>query len=333
MSQIPSTSMRVGFAGTPDFAARILERLLASEFKPAVVYTQPDRRAGRGRKLSPGAVKTLALANSLELCQPPTWKHSDASRGLASFDLDVLVVAAYGLMLPPPVLSIPQHGCINVHASVLPRWRGAAPIERAIMAGDELSGVSIMQMNEGLDTGPVFSTATCPIGSDTTGPELEHTLADLGGTALLECLRSLPTLNPVAQDDAGMRYADKVTSADARINWLAPAVVIHRQIRALCGRLPAFTLIDGCRLRVLEADLDETPSPTVPGEIRAVSKAGIQVGCGTGSLLMKRVQLNRGKGQPLTAADAIHGYPDLFANGRRLDDENLQRLEDENTST
>lgn len=329
MSQIPSTSMQVGFAGTPDFAARILERLLVSEFRPAVVYTQPDRRAGRGRKFSPSVVKALALANGLELCQPPTWKHSDVTRGLASFDLDVLVVAAYGLMLPPSVLAIPQHGCINVHASVLPRWRGAAPIERAIMAGDKLSGISIMQMNEDLDTGAVFSTATYPIGSDTTAPELEHALADLGGKALLECLRSLPTLSPVAQSDAGMCYAHKVTSADARINWLAPAVVIHRQIRALCGRLPAFTLIDGSRLRILEADLDEAPGPAVPGEIGAVSKAGIQVGCGRGSLLMKRVQLNRGKGQPLSAADAIHGYPGLFANGRRLHDEGRQGLADE----
>ncbi|MCZ6855577.1 MAG: methionyl-tRNA formyltransferase, partial [Gammaproteobacteria bacterium] len=207
MSQISSTSLRVGFAGTPDFAALILRQLLASAFNVVVVYTQPDRPAGRRRTLSQNAVKTVALEHHLELRQPQTWKHADTINELASFDLDVLAVAAYGLILPARALSVPRHGCINVHASVLPRWRGAAPIERAIMAGDEMSGVSIMQMDEGLDTGPVFTSVTHPIGSETTGAELEGALADLGGNALLTTLMSLPALDPAPQSAVGSCYA------------------------------------------------------------------------------------------------------------------------------
>ncbi len=325
MSQIPITSLRVGFAGTPDFAAYILQQLLESEFDVVVVYSQPDRAAGRRRTLSPGAVKTLALEHHLQLCQPPTWKHADTPRELASFDLDVLVVAAYGLILPLWALSIPRYGCINVHASVLPRWRGAAPIERAIMAGDEMSGVSIMQMDEGLDTGPVICSVTHPIGSSTTGPELERALAELGGNALLSTLKSLPTLDPVPQSEVGSCYADKLTSMDARIDWQTPALVIHRQIRALSGRMPAFTFIDGCRLRVLAAEIDTTAGPSQPGEIGRVSKTGIQVACGTGSLLLMRVQLNRGKGHPVAAVDAINGYPGLFATGHLLHGDESQQ--------
>ncbi len=178
-----------------------------------------------------------------------------------------------------------------------------------------------MQMNEGLDTGPVFSTEVAIIRPDTTGPDLEATLADLGAETLLTCLESLPTLHPVAQVDAGVCYAHKITPIDARINWSAPAVAIHRQVRALTGRMPAFTFLDGCRLQILDADLNETSGRLSPGEIGAISKASVEVGCRTGSLLLKRLQLNRGKGRPLSAADAINGYPDLFSSGRRLHDE------------
>ncbi|MCZ6643634.1 MAG: methionyl-tRNA formyltransferase [Gammaproteobacteria bacterium] len=325
MSQISSTSLRVGFAGTPDFAALILRQLLASAFNVVVVYTQPDRPAGRRRTLTPSAVKTVALEHHLELRQPQTWKHADTINELASFDLDVLAVAAYGLILPARALSVPRHGCINVHASVLPRWRGAAPIERAIMAGDEMSGVSIMQMDEGLDTGPVFTSVTYPIGSETSGAELEGALADLGGNALLTTLMSLPALDPAPQSAVGSCYAEKLTSLDARIDWTAPAVVIHRQIRALCGRMPAFTFIDGSRLRILAADIDTAVGPDRSGEITAVSRTGIQVGCGTGSLRLTRVQLNRGKGQPVRVVDAINGYPGLFVAGLRFQDEASQQ--------
>lgn len=318
MSETANTVLRVGFAGTPDFAVRVLEQLIASEFRPVVVYTQPDRPAGRGHRLRPSAVKVRALENHLELCQPSTWRDPDVISQLASFDLDVLIVAAYGLILPSAVLSTPRTGCINVHASVLPRWRGAAPIERAIMAGDEMSGVSIMQMNEGLDTGPVICSATHPIKPDTTGPVLDLHLAELGGKTLLTALRAQPAINALPQPDEGVCYATKLKPTDAHINWQADAIVIHRQIRALTGRMPAYTFIDGTRMRVLEAELDESTNSMTPGEIVEVSKLRIRVGCGSGSVQVTRVQLARGKGRPLTVAQAINGYPGLFTTGTRF---------------
>ncbi|MFP6837373.1 MAG: methionyl-tRNA formyltransferase [Pseudomonadales bacterium] len=312
--------LRIGFAGTPEFAAIILRALLNDRDQVAVVYTQPDRRAGRGRKMQTSPVKTVALEHQLEIRQPGSLRDEVRGAELAASKLDVLVVAAYGLILPQQVLDVPRRGCINVHASLLPRWRGAAPVERAIMAGDEQTGVSIMQMDAGLDTGPVLAQASCPIDNNTLGPELEQTLANLGARCLIECLGNLKTLSHVAQSDAGTTYATKLTAADARIDWHQSSQNIHRQIRALCGRLPATTTIGDVTIKLLDAQWQPEDSNEPPATVIAASPRGIQVACGEGSLLVRRVQLNRGKGRPLPVAAVLNGYPELFTPGARLAD-------------
>jgi methionyl-tRNA formyltransferase len=312
--------LRIGFAGTPEFAAIVLRALLNSQHQVAAVYTQPDRRAGRGRKLQTSAVKTVALEHQLEIRQPASLRDEAQAAELAASKLDALIVAAYGLILPQRVLAVPRQGCINVHASLLPRWRGAAPVERAIMAGDEQTGVSIMQMDAGLDTGPVLAQASCSIHADTLGPDLEFTLANLGARCLIECLGNLKTLSRVPQSDAGTSYATKLTAADARIDWRQSSQSIHRQIRALCGRLPATTSIGDLSIKLLDAQWRPENSPDPPATVVAAGPKEIQVACGKGSLLVRRVQLNRGKGRPLPVAAVLNGYPDIFAPGARLAD-------------
>ncbi|MCZ6712273.1 MAG: methionyl-tRNA formyltransferase [Gammaproteobacteria bacterium] len=313
--------LRIGFAGTPEFAAVILRALLSHPGEVAVVYTQPDRPAGRGRILHASPVKTVAREHRLEIRQPASLRDEARPGELAAFKLDVLVVAAYGLILPQRVLDVPKQGCINVHASLLPRWRGAAPVERAIMAGDEQTGVSIMQMDAGLDSGPVLAQASCPIRNDTLGPDLELTLANLGARCLIECLENLKNLSRLAQDDAGSTYATKLAAADARIDWHQSSQSIHRQIRALCGRLPATTRVGDLTIKLLDADWQPETSIETPATVLAAGPGGIQVACGEGSLLVHRLQLNRGKGRPLPAAAALNGYPDVFAPGARLADQ------------
>jgi methionyl-tRNA formyltransferase len=312
---------RIGFAGTPRFAATILKRLLQAGRRPCVVYTQPDRQAGRGRKMQPSAVKALALEHDIELRQPVSLRAPEEAAALAAFDLDVLVVAAYGLLLPPAILSVPRAGCINVHASLLPRWRGAAPIERAIMAGDIETGACIMQMDEGLDTGPVYLCERCPIEATMDAPALEARLADLGSNALLVCLNQLGDLVPVPQPNDGATYARKLTQADALIRWDRTAVDLHRQVRALTGRMPAFTSAGTTRVSILEAAMLDSPAtPAAPGTVVAANSRGISVTCGSGLLNILRLQLNVGKGLPLSAADAVNGYARLFAVGAVLGD-------------
>ncbi len=317
-------ALRLGFAGTPAFAAHILEGLIAAGRQPAVVYSQPDRPTGRGRKTTPGPVTALAVAHGIPTRHPLSLREGTAAAALGEFRLDILVVAAYGLLLPSAILDTPRLGCINVHASLLPRWRGAAPIERAIMAGDAETGVSIMRMDEGLDTGPVYLMRSCAIGPHTTGPALEGALAALGTDALLECLALLPGIEPTPQPIAGATYAKKLTPADARIHWSRPASELDRQIRALTGRLSAVTFIDGARMQVLAAEPSPTPPPagTAPGTIISTSKNdGIHIACGTGTLCIRRLQLNRGKGAAQLAADALNGFPALLRVGQVLHDE------------
>lgn len=305
--------LRLGFAGTPVFAARILAALLANHFSVSVVYTQPDRPTGRGRKLSASAVKQLAVESGIPVRQPASLK----GESLLADKLDVLVVAAYGLLLPPHILRAPRYGCINVHASLLPRWRGAAPVERAIMAGDRVTGVSIMQMDEGLDTGPVYRRVETPITTETTGESLEHTLADLGARALLEVLVSLPATPEPQQGEAS--YASKLTRKDTVINWQAPASRTAAQIRALTGRMPVTCGSQGARVRILRASSHDGQI-AAPGEIVYADKRGIGVQCGEGVLVVEALQLDRGKGKPMTAAAALSGYPDLFKPGCSLDE-------------
>lgn len=310
--------LRTGFAGTPDFAASILRTLLDSPVQMAVAYTQPDRRAGRGQRQTGSPVKALAREHGLPIEQPHTLKDPSAVAQLRDYQLDVLVVAAYGLLLPPEVLSLPRLGCVNVHASLLPRWRGAAPVERAIMAGDPVTGVSIMQMDAGLDTGPVFATQECPIGPHTEGPELEAQLAEYGAQLLVECMANLEQRSPVPQAGEGATYARKLTATDAQLSWDQPADQVHRQIRALCSRLPATVTIGDLRIRLLKATPSGTAVGAPPGTILGASRKGIVVACNPGQLTLTSLQLNRGKGRPMGAAAALNGYADVFATGRSL---------------
>ena len=311
----PGGPLRLGFAGTPRFAATVLEGLLEAGRHVHVVYTQPDRPTGRGRKLKAAPVKSLALARGLSVRQPESLRDTQAAAALAALDLDVLVVAAYGLILPAAVLAAPRHGCINVHASLLPRWRGAAPVERAIMAGDDETGVSIMQMDRGLDTGPVFLHRRCAITAETDGPTLEAELAELGSAALLECLDRLGELEPQPQAASEASYARKLERRDALIDWTLPAPVIERRVRALCGRLPAFTDAGGVRRTVLAASAVPDNTAIEPGRVVSADSRGIRVACGAGILVVARLKLSVGKGRPLAAADAINGYPRLFTEG------------------
>ena len=225
--------MRVIFAGTPDFAANALAALIAAGHEILVVLTQPDRPKGRGMKLTPSPVKTLALQYNLPVWQPENLKDAAVQQQLRDLQADVMVVAAYGLLLPAAVLSIPEHGCLNIHASLLPRWRGAAPIQRAIEAGDVESGVCIMQMDVGLDTGDVLLSRNTPITEDTTAAQLHDALALVGAETIVEALAKLPELTAVPQPEAGVTYAQKLSKADAEIDWALGAKQIHNKIRAL----------------------------------------------------------------------------------------------------
>ena len=307
--------MILGFAGTPGFAVRILQALIDSEHAVRVVFTQPDRPRGRGRRLVPSPVRALAEANGLTV-RTPVRIGAEISRAAG---LDVLVVAAYGLLLPQALLDAPRLGCINVHASLLPRWRGAAPVERAIMAGDKLTGVSIMQMDAGLDTGPVLMSRSAALRETDTGVSLTASLADLGADALLEALERVDALDPIPQDNARATFAPKLTGADAVIDWRRSAASIARQVRALAHRRTAYTTVGDDRLRVLEAvALRGAGAVPVPGTV-SKTREGVAVACGEGALLLLTVQISRGSGRPMPARDAANGYPRIFAAGARFD--------------
>ncbi len=306
--------MRLAFAGTAPFATTILERLIASDHEVATVYTQPDRRAGRGRKLSPSAVRQFADARGIDVRTPT--KLGPEANALSAFD--AVVVAAYGLLLPAAVLAAPRHGCLNVHASLLPRWRGAAPVERAIMAGDRETGVSIMQVDAGLDTGPVYCRRHLPLDDQSTGTAVTQALAHLGAEAMLDTLGRLGIDTPRPQDDDEATYADKLSTADAVIRWSRHASVLDRQVRALGGRMAAYTTADdGTRIRILAARPARHDPAGPPGTL-VQDEMGWSVACGVGRLVLDTVQLNRGKGTPLPIASAANGYPRLFFDGARL---------------
>lgn len=238
---------------------------------------------------------------------------------MRTLDLDVLVVAAYGKMLPKDVLRIPRHGCVNVHASLLPRWRGAAPIERAMLAGDDVTGISIMQMDEGLDTGPIFRQARCPILASDTGDDVHRRLAMLGAKTLIECLAELPSSTPAPQSIDGVTYAPKLTPADSRIDWTRSAKSIAAQIRALNSRQPVVCSVDGERLRLLFAHPVEVPTVGPPGSVIECDRGGALIACGTGAVRVSRVALSRGSGKAMDVAALLNGHPDLFRPGRMLD--------------
>ena len=292
------------FAGTPDFAATALAALIAAGHDIIAVYTQPDRPAGRGQKLQASAVKALALTHGIPVYQPLHFKASTpeglaAQLELAQLAPDLMVVAAYGLILPQAVLDIPTHGCLNIHASILPRWRGAAPIHRAILAGDTETGITIMQMNAGLDTGDILRIERCPILATDTSATLHDRLAILGGQAIVDTLQHLPTEQREAQpqQDSAAVYAAKLTKAEAQLDWNQSADLLDRHIRGLQPWPIAFTQLDEHTLRIWAAELiepEDSPELTpelnaeplpVPGTVVEANKTGIVVQCGHGQQL------------------------------------------------
>ncbi|AGA90043.1 methionyl-tRNA formyltransferase [Thioflavicoccus mobilis 8321] len=306
---------KIVFAGTPEFSVPCLRALLEGPAQVVAVYTQPDRPAGRGRHLAASPVKETALAHGLPVYQPATLKDPAAVATLAGLAADLMVVAAYGLLLPTTVLDTPRLGCINVHASLLPRWRGAAPIQRALLAGDAETGITIMGMEAGLDTGPMYLTRTTPIGPRDTGGSLHDRLAELGAEALLAALPGIldGSLHPQPQDPDLATYAKKLTKEEALIDWTQPAPAIDRQIRAFNPWPVAETRLGPTTLRIWEATVIADPGDAAPGTVVATGKAGIDVATGEGRLRITRLQ-PPGK-RPMAAAD--------YLNARSLNDERL----------
>lgn len=299
--------MDIIFAGTPEFAAISLRALINAGHRVIAVYTQPDRPAGRGKKLLASEVKQVALEHGIPVHQPLNFKEEQALETLQSLHADLMIVAAYGLILPEPVLCAPRLGCINIHASLLPRWRGAAPIQRAIQAGDTETGITIMQMDKGLDTGAMLLKREIPIAPSATGGSLHDQLAELGGSAILDALELLTQgrLEPEAQDDTNACYANKLSKQEARIDWTNSAEQIARDIRAFNPWPVAFFLAAGERIRVFEANVINTEHQIPPGTVIEKSRNGIQISCGSGVLQVLKLQLPGGK--VLSVQDVING--------------------------
>ncbi|MGI4836120.1 MAG: methionyl-tRNA formyltransferase [Janthinobacterium lividum] len=308
--------MRIVFAGTPEFAADHLKALLDSPYEVVAVYTQPDRPAGRGQKLMPSPVKQLALQHSIPVYQPQTLRNPDAQAELAALEPDLMVVVAYGLILPQVVLDIPRLGCINSHASLLPRWRGAAPIQRAVEAGDAESGVTVMRMEAGLDTGPMLLKVSTPISGDDTGGSLHDRLAQMGPPAVLQAIAGLDagTLTGEVQDDSLATYAHKLNKDEARIDWQRPALELERLVRAFFPWPITHSLLAGEAVKVLAAHVAEGQG--APGQILGASKDGLVVACGSQALCLTRLQLPGGK--PLNFSDLFNSRREKFAVGTVL---------------
>ncbi|MBB1518598.1 methionyl-tRNA formyltransferase [Aquipseudomonas guryensis] len=305
--------MRIVFAGTPEFAAQHLQALLDAGRQIVAVYTQPDRPAGRGQKLAPSPVKQLALQHGIAVYQPQTLRDPVAQAELAALKPDLMVVVAYGLILPQVVLDTPRLGCINSHASLLPRWRGAAPIQRAVQAGDASSGVTVMQMEAGLDTGPMLLKVSTTITADDTGGSLHDRLALLGSAAVVEAVGKLAAgeLRGEVQDDSQATYAHKLNKDEARLDWSRPADELERLVRAFNPWPICHSTLHGEPLKVLAAQLGEGAGQ--PGQILAASKDGLTVACGVGALRLTRLQLPGGK--PLNFADLYNSRREQFAAG------------------
>ena len=290
--------VRLVFAGSPDFAVPSLKHLIASQHEVVAVLTQPDRPSGRGRRLTSGPVKRYALQHDLPVYQPVSLQHQDVQDRLAAFAPDLMIIVAYGLLLPPAVLALPSAGCVNVHASVLPRWRGASPIQAAILAGDRQTGVSIMQMAAGLDTGPVFAVEQTDIGRCETAGELHDRLAELGAGLLVRCLDPIlaGTLTPSPQSEADATYAARISKTDALIDWSQPAADIDRQVRAYNPWPVAETVLDGQRMRcwrsvTVAEDAPPDRPPIRTGQVEAATQDGIDVRTGRGVLRIVELQM------------------------------------------
>lgn len=294
--------MRLVFAGTPAFAARALQEILSAGHQVVLALTQPDRPAGRGMVVSSSPVKQLAQAAGIPLFQPSTLRDAFARDRIRAAAADAMIVAAYGLILPQAVLDMPRCGCINIHASLLPRWRGAAPIQRAILAGDRETGVCIMQMEAGLDSGPVLQSASLPIGDDDTAASLHDKLAEMGARLIVDVLARLP-LVACRQAEAGVTYATKIDKAEAIIDWRLPAMDLARQVRALNPFPGASCCVDGRVLKVWRAQPETSGGQ--PGVILAAERTGIVVACGEGALRI--TELQKAGGKTLSAAQFLAG--------------------------
>ena len=285
------TAARLLFAGTPDFARASLEGLVDAGYVPVTVLTQPDRPSGRGRKLTPSPVKEFSVERGSPVMQPVTLKDPHVVDEIAALEADIMIVAAYGIILPEAVLDLPRLGCVNVHASLLPRWRGAAPIQQAILNGDAETGICLMQMDAGLDTGPVYASAAIDIGADENAGELHDRLATLGASLLAERLPDILAgkLEPVAQDDADATYAGKIRKEDAKIDWSLPATTLHRKIRAYNPAPGAWFELAGDRIKCWSATiLDDVDGP--PGVVQQSGSDGLDVTCGEGALRLTTLQ-------------------------------------------
>lgn len=314
-----TTPLKIIFAGTPEFAAEHLKALIGSRHKVIAVYSQPDRPAGRGKKLSASPVKEVALVHQIPVYQPLNFKAPEAQAELTAFDADLMVVVAYGLILPKIILDAPRLGCINVHASILPRWRGAAPIQRAIEAGDSETGVTIMQMDVGLDTGNMLVKVFCPILAEDTGGTLHDKLLSIGAPAMLEAIDQLQQgkANPEKQDDSLSNYAPKLSKEEAALDWRLSAIDLERKVRAFNPFPVAHTkphiANDDARIRVWAAKASATDSSAPLGSITHIAPDGIWVACAKGQLILENIQL-AGK-KAMNVGEILRGHPDLFRKG------------------
>ena len=313
-----SQSLRIVFAGTPDFAARHLAALLSSEHEVIAVYTNPDRPAGRGKKLSAPPVKQLALEHNIPVYQPENFKSDEAKQELADLNADIMVVVAYGMLLPQAVLDTPRLGCINVHGSILPRWRGAAPIQRSIWAGDAETGVTIMQMDIGLDTGDMLKIATLPIEATDTSASMYEKLAGLGPDALVDCLADIAAGTAVAekQDDELANYAKKLSKEEARINWSDDAAHIERCVRAFNPWPMSHFEAAENSIKVWQSRVTEQTSDKPAGTILQADKTGIYVATGQGILVLEQLQVPGKKA--MSVQDILNSRASWFEVGTQL---------------
>ena len=313
-----SQSLRIVFAGTPDFAARHLAALLSSEHEVIAVYTNPDRPAGRGKKLSAPPVKQLALEHEIPVYQPENFKSDEAKQELAALNADIMVVVAYGMLLPQVVLDTPRLGCINVHGSILPRWRGAAPIQRSIWAGDKETGVTIMQMDIGLDTGDMLSIATLPIEATDTSASMYEKLAGLGPDALVECLADIASGKAVAEKQADelANYAKKLSKEEARINWSDDAAHIERCVRAFNPWPMSHFEAAENSIKVWQSRVAEQTSDKPAGTILQADKTGIYVATGQGVLVLEQLQVPGKKA--MSVQDILNSRASWFEVGTQL---------------
>ncbi|WP_318437577.1 methionyl-tRNA formyltransferase [Photobacterium leiognathi] len=313
-----SKPLRIVFAGTPDFAARHLAALLSSQHDVVAVYTQPDRPAGRGKKLTASPVKAIALEHDIPVYQPVSLRNEEAQQELAAIDADIMVVVAYGLLLPQEVLDTPRLGCINVHGSILPRWRGAAPIQRSIWAGDTETGVTIMQMDIGLDTGDMLKVATLPIEATDTSATMYEKLAELGPDALIDCLSNIAdgTAVAVKQDDEQANYAKKLSKEEALIDWTMDAAAIERCVRAFNPWPMSYFTVAEQNVKVWQTAVEADNQGKAPGTILSADKKGILVATGNGALRLISLQ-PPGK-KAMSAADLLNSRREWFEPGTQL---------------